>query len=94
MRLDKQELNAIRKAIANINGEVYLFGSRVDDTKKGGDIDILIFSQENAFRLSQQVSIKFFMECEEKIDVVVMNQYELTEEQSAFLNVIKMEKFK
>ena len=94
MRLDKQELNAIRKAIANINGEVYLFGSRVDDTKKGGDIDILIFSQENAFRLSQQVSIKFFMECEEKIDVVVMNQYELTEEQRAFLNVIKMEKFK
>jgi len=94
MRLDRQELNALRKAIANINGEVYLFGSRVDDTKKGGDIDILIFSQENAFRLSQQVSIKFFMECEEKIDVVVMNQYELTEEQRAFLNVIKMEKFK
>ena len=94
MRLDRQELNAIKKAIANINDEVYLFGSRVDDTKKGGDIDILIFSQENAFRLSQQVSIKFFMECEEKIDVVVMNQAKLTKEQNAFLNVIKMEKFK
>ena len=93
MRLDKKEVNALRKAVENINGNVYLFGSRVDDTKKGGDIDILIFSHENAFRLSRKVSVKFFMECEEKIDVVVMNKLKLTREQSAFLNVIKMEKF-
>ena len=93
MRLDKKEVSALRKAIEDINGNVYLFGSRVDDAKKGGDIDILIFSQENAFRLSRKVSVKFFMECEEKIDVVVMNKLKLTREQSAFLNVIKMEKF-
>ncbi|MEA2104640.1 MAG: nucleotidyltransferase domain-containing protein [Candidatus Cloacimonadota bacterium] len=94
MRLDKLELESINKAIENVNGEVYLFGSRINDTKKGGDIDILIFSSENAYKLSQKVSVKFFMECEEKIDVVVMNKTKLTKEQKAFLNVIKMEKLK
>jgi predicted nucleotidyltransferase len=92
MRLDHVEKAALEKAIANVDGEVYLFGSRVDDKKKGGDIDILIFSAENPFRLSQEVSVEFFMECEEKIDVIVMNPKKLTKEQQAFLKVIKMER--
>lgn len=94
MRLDSVELRALRKATENINGNIFLFGSRVDDTKKGGDIDLLIFSQDNAFHLSQQVSIKFFMECEEKIDVVVMDKENLSKEQKAFLNVITKVRFK
>jgi len=94
MRLDSKEKTALKKAIENINNEVYLFGSRVNDDKRGGDIDILIFSEENSYRLSQGVSIKFFMECEEKIDVIVMNPNKLTQEQQAFLNVITMEKIK
>ena len=94
MRLDSVQEAALEKAIKNVNGEVYLFGSRVFDTKKGGDIDILIFSEEDPFKLSQDISIKFFMECEEKIDVTVMNPNKLTKEQKAFLNVIKMERLK
>ncbi|MGE5342978.1 MAG: nucleotidyltransferase domain-containing protein [Candidatus Omnitrophota bacterium] len=94
MRLDNVQKAALEKAIRNVNGDVYLFGSRVDDSKKGGDIDILIFSEENPFKLSQKVSIDFFMECEEKIDVTVMNPHRLTDEQRAFLDVITMEKIK
>ncbi len=94
MRLDKIEKIALEKAIHDIKTEVYLFGSRVDNTKKGGDIDILIFSDKNSYKLSQSVSVKFFMECEEKIDVIVMNPKNLTDEQKAFLNVIKMERIK
>jgi predicted nucleotidyltransferase len=85
---------ALDRAIENVNGEVYLFGSRVDDNKKGGDIDILIFSEEDSYELSQEVSVNFFMECEEKIDVKVMNPNKLTVEEQAFLNVITMEKIK
>ena len=94
MRLDKEQKAALEKAIENVNGEVYLFGSRVDDNKRGGDIDILIFSEKDAYKLSRQVSVKFFMECEEKIDVTVMNPNKLTREQEAFLKVIKMERIK
>lgn len=94
MRLDKEQKAALAKAIENVKGEVYLFGSRVDDGKNGGDIDILVFSKENASRLAREISVKFFMECEEKIDVIVMNPDQLTREQEAFLKVIKMEKLK
>lgn len=44
MRLENIVLNNIKEAIYDSFGDVriYLFGSRVDDTKKGGDIDIAI----------------------------------------------------
>ncbi len=92
MRLDTEELNAIKKATEDIKGVVYLFGSRTDDTRRGGDIDLLIFSSEDPFQLSRKISVDFFMECEEKIDVVVMNPDSLTEEQQAFLNTISWQK--
>ena len=44
MRLSKKYVDTIKfyfKEIFN-DGDIYLFGSRVDDTKKGGDIDLYI----------------------------------------------------
>ncbi|WP_294630322.1 nucleotidyltransferase domain-containing protein [uncultured Bacteroides sp.] len=45
MRLQTKEIEIIRKVAREIYGEgvrVYLFGSRLDDTKRGGDIDLLV----------------------------------------------------
>lgn len=45
MRLTEDQQTAIRTASAEIFGEkvgVWLFGSRLDDSKRGGDIDILL----------------------------------------------------
>ena len=41
MRLSKRYIEVIKKYFKEFfeNGEIYLFGSRVDDSKKGGDID-------------------------------------------------------
>jgi len=88
MRLYKDERKALDNILADINDEVYLFGSRVDDNKKGGDIDILIFSIENPYKLSQKINTAFQMQCDEKIDVIVFNKDNLTKEQQAFLNTI------
>jgi len=43
MRITEQEKNVIIDAVSSTdpNAKVWLFGSRVDDSKKGGDIDIL-----------------------------------------------------
>ena len=47
MRITKQERLAINSAICQADAEakVYLFGSRVDDMAKGGDIDLLVLSK-------------------------------------------------
>ncbi len=48
MRLSDKEVQAIKDCFRNIfhSGEIYLFGSRVDDSKKGGDIDLYIRTDE------------------------------------------------
>lgn len=42
MRLLNYEIDSIKKTFFEIfeNGNIYLFGSRVDDSLKGGDIDL------------------------------------------------------
>ncbi len=94
MRLSPRQKKALEKAIENVKGEIFLFGSRVNNQKRGGDIDILIFSEEDPYRLSLDVSVNFFKECEEKIDVIVLNPNKLTPAQKAFLRSIEMEKIK
>ena len=94
MRLDQEQKQAIDFALNEIDGEVYLFGSRVDDKSRGGDIDILIFSKEDSYKLSQKVKVKFFSQCEEKIDVIVMDPENLSLEQQTFLDTVDKEKIK
>ena len=45
MRLSQDQIAAIHEAVAEVFGngaQVWLFGSRVDDSKRGGDIDLLL----------------------------------------------------
>jgi predicted nucleotidyltransferase len=46
MRITDTEKNAILSAVEEVDrhAEIWLFGSRVDDTKRGGDIDVAIRS--------------------------------------------------
>jgi len=92
MRLDPIERKALHNALKPVISPVFLFGSRVDDAARGGDIDILILSGDDPFALSRRVARDFFLHCEEKIDVVVMNPDSLTREEQAFLNSIRLER--
>ena len=58
MRLSKAEIKAIIQSIEKHLGpkEIYLFGSRTDDSKKGGDIDLLVIA-ENKPELKTQRQI-------------------------------------
>ena len=49
MRLTNEQQQTIRSGVSTLFSspvEVFLFGSRVDDTAKGGDIDLLIVLPE------------------------------------------------
>jgi predicted nucleotidyltransferase len=52
MRLSATEISAIREETRRLDpeAEIYLFGSRVDDTARGGDIDLLVVSDTLGFR--------------------------------------------
>jgi hypothetical protein len=43
MRLTNYEITSIKESFHQIfdTGKIYLFGSRIDDSLKGGDIDLL-----------------------------------------------------
>ena len=94
MRLDSEQTSALEYALNLVTDEVYLFGSRLDSSRKGGDIDLLVFSKQDSFQLPQQITLRFFEKCEEKIDVVVMDPSRLTDEQQAFLNLIEKQRLK
>jgi predicted nucleotidyltransferase len=76
MRLTPFEISSIKQAFTEVfgEGEIYLFGSRVDDTKRGGDIDLYIDSASTQ-ELSRK-KIDFLVQLknaigEQKIDVVI-----------------------
>jgi predicted nucleotidyltransferase len=48
LRLSTQTIKHIKQTFKEVfgNGNIYLFGSRVDDTKRGGDIDLYIDLEE------------------------------------------------
>jgi len=74
MRLIKREQDVIVQAIRKIdpNAKVYLFGSRVDDNKKGGDIDLFILSDTMTYgdKLTAK-RLMFEKMDEQKIDILL-----------------------
>lgn len=76
MRLSKKEIQTILHVAKEIYGngvEVYLFGSRVNDEKKGGDIDLLIRSSSVPkgilARVRMLARLKYLLG-EQKIDII------------------------
>jgi predicted nucleotidyltransferase len=74
MRLNQDEISAIKKSIYQFDpqAEVYLFGSRVDDKKRGGDIDLFVKSfyltQQDAYTIKELIWDEIG---EQKIDIIV-----------------------
>lgn len=89
IRLDTEEAAALSEALQGVPGEAWLFGSRVDPHRRGGDVDILLMTDQPAFETSQTVATRFFSRCEERIDVVVFDPARLNAEQQEFLQHIK-----
>ena len=74
IRLTSKEKDAIKTSILNIdpNAKVYLFGSRADSSKRGGDIDILILSKLLTRKEISQIRWYFFERFgEQKMDIVI-----------------------
>ena len=91
MRLSNQTILILKEIILKYVKEpkIILFGSRVYDNKKGGDIDILVETKEN---ITIKTQIKILAECEikgiyRKIDMIFKTPFK--KEQSIFKIAIK-----
>ena len=76
--MEAKEVQIIKNAVHRhfgMNSAVFLFGSRTDDDKRGGDVDLLIESElndEDAFRARIEVMTDIQLRMgDQKIDIVV-----------------------
>jgi predicted nucleotidyltransferase len=96
MRLTNYEITFIKESFHQVfhNGNIYLFGSRVDDNLKGGDIDLFIeldtiltvkeiLDKINEFKINLYDKIG-----EQKIDVIISKDKTRLIEQEALNKVI------
>ena len=79
MRLTPFEIKSIKESFLTIfkNGKIYLFGSRIDDEKKGGDIDLYIilnYIEEREIIFDKKIQFLVLIQDkigEQKIDVII-----------------------
>ena len=74
MRLKDFEHDAIVSTVKCLDNDaiVYLFGSRVDDSKKGGDIDLLVLSNSLTSKDKRAIKMRLYELLEEqKIDLLI-----------------------
>lgn len=78
MRLTKKEILAIKENILGFDedAKIFLFGSRLDNRAKGGDIDILVISEKIGFSEKIKIKTGIFKEIDEqKLDLVIKKDF-------------------
>jgi len=96
MRLEKYERDIILDTLENIFGtmNVSLFGSRVDNTKKGGDIDLFVLPQENSSLYEKKIKATAKLErlLHKPVDIVVHKNFDRTIEKEILRSCVALKK--
>ena len=90
MRLTNEEINMIKNSIYSFLNEakIYLFGSRLDDTKKGGDIDLFIISKDIDYERKIKIKAKLKQLLKKPVDIVCHKDFGRDIEKEALKGVI------
>jgi predicted nucleotidyltransferase len=82
VRLSQEEIKAIVNSVKayDLDAEIFIFGSRVDLTKKGGDIDILVLSDKIGWKERRKIRVNLLKELgDRKIDLIVSRKDKIDE---------------
>jgi len=95
MRLTQKQIKSITESFKEVfkSGSIYLFGSRVDDTLKGGDIDLYIDTDEMDNLIEKKISFLVSLKRKigvQKIDVVISRDKNRPIEQEALNKGIEL----
>jgi len=92
MRLTRYEIDAIKNCFTQVfsAGQIYLFGSRTDDTEKGGDIDLYLkLNDATNWHEKNKVLVNLKSKIgDQKIDVIISKDVNSVIEQEAVLTGI------
>ena len=87
MRLQPSEIAQIREAILKEFGksDIYIFGSQLDKSKRGGDIDIFVIPNSRDNLLNKESKVKFLLEERllKPIDILIHSDFNREIEQIA-----------
>ncbi len=87
MRLSSKEVDLIKSTVERIfqNPRIYLFGSRTDDRKAGGDIDLFIISDDKTALLEKKIKAVSKLEriLHKPVDIVIHRDFSKNIEQEA-----------
>lgn len=96
MRLTTEEREQIKQQVNLVFGEgsrILLFGSRVDDKKKGGDIDLFIEPQRLCNEFEQKIDLLTKLQLvlgDQKIDIILAKDADRLVEQEARKNGVPL----
>jgi predicted nucleotidyltransferase len=89
MRLNDQQIAAIKHLLhgEDPRGEIRLYGSRVDDQRRGGDVD-LYFQPTTHWDYRKQLLLQYRLQCalDIKVDLLVFNP---SAEESPIIHIAK-----
>ncbi len=74
MRISDEQIKVLKNKLYTLSNQakLYLFGSRVDDNKKGGDIDLLVVDTTLTKKDLRVLRIEFFKYFgEQKLDILL-----------------------
>jgi predicted nucleotidyltransferase len=90
MKLKEKEIVIIKEIIANVFGDakVYLFGSRVDEHKKGGDVDLFVVAKEGTLEQKIKALAKLKRALYKPVDILLHRDFNREIEQEALRGVV------
>ena len=95
MRLNENEIKSIKETFIKIfkDGDIYLFGSRLDDNIKGGDIDLFIINHKSQNILEDKLDFLVTLKQligDQKIDILMSKDLNSRIEQEAINKGFKL----
>ncbi|MFO7802124.1 MAG: nucleotidyltransferase domain-containing protein [Desulfovermiculus sp.] len=93
MRISDSEQQIIKDAVFALDPQarIYLFGSRANDSKRGGDIDLLIFSTKITLQDKLDMKAKIFEKMDEqKIDLLIATDTQAPFVREALKNSVEL----
>ncbi len=91
MRLSDKEIEIIKRTVMEYfgNSRVYLFGSRLIDQKRGGDIDLFVIPdvKDSLYLRKIKTKAKLKQLLKKPVDLVVHRDFERKLEQEALAGV-------